>query len=204
MAIGRVQRITNTTPSAAVSSITNTSKSLQNQLQIKQQNLKKLSTDSHMSIDEKEKERQELQKEIEELKRKLEQMRLKQEEQEKTEKSEQKKEINLEEAAKTESEKAENETNSVKATEEEKLERKELSASEVQQMLDSNIALKEDMVQQGVQYDLENNMRVLSSEIKQDERREVDTSSKKEDKKELRDRENFWVEMQKPKLEDTI
>ena len=93
MAIGKIQPIKSTTPATSVSSVTSASKTLQNQLQLKQQTLKKLSNDSNLTIDEKEKERQELQKEIEALKRKLEQMRLKQEEAQKSEKAEQKKEI---------------------------------------------------------------------------------------------------------------
>ena len=93
MAIGRIEPIRSTTPSTAVTSVASASKTLQNQLLMKQQNLKKLSTDSTLSIDEKEKQRQELQKEIEELKRKLEQMRLKQEETKKAEEAKEQKEV---------------------------------------------------------------------------------------------------------------
>ena len=194
MAIERIQRISNTAPSSAVSSVTSASKNLQSQLQMKQQTLKKISTDSHLSVDEKEKQRQELQKEIEALKRKLEQMRLKQEESEKTEKTEQRKEIDLEKVSKSETEKEENEKFAVDKSEEDKRETKELSADEVQKMLDTNLFLKEEMVQQGADYDHENVVRLLSSEIKQDEIHGSDTSDKKEELKELREKENFWVE----------
>lgn len=193
MAIGRIERINNTTPSTAVSSVTSASKNLQNQLLMKQQNLKKLSTDSSLSIDEKEKQQQELQKEIEELKRKLEQMRLKQEETEKTEEAKQK-EIDLEKASESKEEKEENNTYAVHESEEDKRERIEFSADEAQKILDKNLFLKEEMVQQGVEYDQQNNVRILTAEIKQDEIRGLDTSEKEEELKELQKKENFWVE----------
>lgn len=86
MAIGSVQRISVATPSSAVSSATNASKTLQSQLQMKQQSLKKISNDASLSAEEKVKQEQAYQKEIEALKRKLEQLRQKQEaEQEKQE-----------------------------------------------------------------------------------------------------------------------
>lgn len=196
MAIGRIERINSTTPSTAVSSVNNTRKTLQNQLLMKQQNLKKLSSDSNLSVDEKEKQQQELQKEIEELKRKLEQMRRKQEVTEKAEETKQKKEIDLEKTSETEEEKEENNASAVKESEEHKQERIELSADEVQKMMDMNLFLKEEMVQQGAEYDQQNHVRVLSAEIKQDEIHGLDTTSKEEDLKELQRKENFWVEAQ--------
>lgn len=194
MAIGRIEPISNVTPSTTVTSVTSASKNLQNKLLMKQQNLKKLSSDSSLSIDEKEKQRQELQKEIEELKRKLEQMRLKQEETEKAEQAEQKKELDIERATETQEEKKENETTASYEMYEDKQNAIELSADEVQKMLDTNLLLKEDMIQQGAEYDQQNKVRVLSSEIRQDEIHGADASSKKEELKELREKENFWVE----------
>lgn len=194
MAIGRIEPISSSTPTTAISNVTSASKNLQNQILLKQQNLKKLSSDSNLSVDEREKQRQELQKEIEELKRKLEQMRLKQEETEKTKEAEQKKELELEKASETQKEKEENNTSAVHKSEEHKRENIELSANEVQKILDTNLFLKEEMVQQGVEYDQQNTMRVLTSEIKQDELYGVDTSSKEEQLKELQEKENFWLD----------
>lgn len=194
MAIGRIERINPTTPSTAVSSVTSASKNLQNQILMKQQNLKKLSTDSNLSIDEKEKQRQKLQKEIEELKRKLEQMRLKQEETKKEEEAKQQKEVELEKASETKTEKEENYTFAVDKSVEHKQETMELSADEVQKILDTNLFLKEEMVQQGVDYDKKNTVRVRSSEIKQDELHGLDTTEKEEELKELQEKENFWAD----------
>ena len=194
MAIGRIEPISNVTPSTTVTSVTSASKNLQNQLLAKQQNLKKLSTDSSLSVDEKEKQRQELQKEIEELKRKLEQMRLKQEETQKAEEAKQKKEIELEKAAETQEEHKENEAIASSQMHEDKNEEIKLSANEVQKMLDTKLFLKEEMVQQGVDYDKQNTVRVLSSEIRQDEIHGSDTSEKKEELKELMREKNFWTD----------
>ena len=58
MAITKVGKISNITPPKAVSNVTNASKTLQSQLQMKQQTLKKLSSNSSLSIDEKEKQRE--------------------------------------------------------------------------------------------------------------------------------------------------
>lgn len=194
MAIGKIEPINSTTPSASVSSVTTASKTLQSQIQMKQQTLKKLSSDSNLSINEREKARQELEKEIEALKRKLEQMRLKQEEEKKSEKAEQKKEAELEKVSETQTEKEENNTTAVKKSEEHKQETIELSAKEVQKILDTNLFLKDEMVQQGVEYDKQNNVRILTAEIDQDEIYGQDTSSKEEELKELREEENFWQE----------
>ena len=207
MAIGRIERINNTTPTSNVTSVSSASKNLQNQLLMKQQNLKKLSTDSNLSVDEREKQRMELQKEIEELKRKLEQMRLKQEEQEKSKAAEEKREIDLEKAEESKEEKEENNTSAVEKNEEHKKEVVELSANEVQKILDTNLFLKEEMVQQGVEYDHQNTVRILSSEIEQDELHGSDTTSKEEQLDELQRKENYWMdaknknqEQEKPKM----
>lgn len=194
MAIGKIEPIKSTTPSTSVSSVTSASKTLQNQIQMKQQTLKKLSNDSSLSVNEKEKERQELEKEIEALKRKLELMRLKQEEAQKTEKAEQKKEVDLEKVSETQTEKEENNTAAIQKSEEHKKESLEISAEEAQKILDTNLFLKEEMVQQGVEYDQQNKVRVLTAEIKLDEIHGEDTTSKEEGLKELQRKENYWLD----------
>ena len=197
MAIEKIARISSTTPTTAVSSTTNISKNLQNQLQMKQQTLKKLSTDSTLSTDEKQKQRLELEKEIEALKRRLEQMRLKQEDEKKAAEAEEKKEIELEKTSETKTEKEENNDNAVKEAEEHKKETIEFSAKDAQKLLDANFYLKEEMVQQGVEYDQQNNVRVLNSEIKQDELHETDTTLKEEQLEDVQKRQKFWIENQK-------
>ncbi len=194
MAIEKIARINSTTPTSAVSSATNTSKTLQNQLQMKQQTLKKLSTDSTLSIDEKQKERQELEKEIEALKRRLEQMRLKQEDEKKAAEAKEKKEIESEKASETKTEKEENNEAAVKKSEEHKKETIEFSAKDAQKILDANFFLKEEMVQQGVEYDQQNHMRVLNSEVKQNELHGADTTLKEEQIEDIQKREKFWID----------
>lgn len=191
MAIGKIERISSAVPAENTTSV---SKNLQNQIMMKQQRLKKLSTDSALSVEEKEKQRQEIQKEIEELKRKLEQMRLNQEEKKKTEEAEQKKELELETVSETRTEKKENYTAAEKSVEQKK-ERIELSVNEAQKMLEANLFLKEEMIQQGVEYDRKNTVRILSSEIKQDKILGFDTSSKEEQLKELREKEKLWMDI---------
>ncbi len=194
MAIGKIEPIKSTTPTTSVSSVTSASKSLQNQIQMKQQTLKKLSNDSSLSINEKEKERQELEKEIEALKRKLEQIHLKQEETQKIQETEQKREVELENVSETQTEKEENNSTAVQKSEEHKKETIEISAEEAQKILDTNLFLKEEMVQQGAEYDQQNNVRVLTAEIKLDELHGEDTTSKEEQLKELQEKENFWLD----------
>ena len=80
MTIGKMNKISDIATSTQASGNSNASKTLESQLLVKQQNLRKLSTDSRLSVEEKEKQRQELQNEIEELKRKMEMLQLKSEE----------------------------------------------------------------------------------------------------------------------------
>ena len=86
MAINKVSfniAIPNTTSSTGSTAMDSESKSLQNQLTIEQRRLKKLSSDSEMSAEEKAKELQEIQRQIAELNRKLRMERTEQAEEEK-------------------------------------------------------------------------------------------------------------------------
>jgi len=189
MAIEKVNQISNVATSNAVSNSTSANKNLQTQLMVKQQNLKQLSTDSRLSAEEKEKQRRELQKEIEELKRKLEQMK------ERVEKQEAKEIKAQEKVEKVSDEKEEDPKVPVaEMSEERESEYIPVSAEEVQKMLQYDLFLKDEMVQQGAAYDKENWIRVLSSEISQDEMRGVDTSVKEEQLKEVYEKENFWAD----------
>ena len=196
MAIGSVQRISAATPSSAVTSAANASKTLQSQLQMKQQGLKKISNDASLSAEEKIKQEQAYQNEIEALKRKLEQLRQKQEEAKSAEKATPNTEAEIEKLDKAEAEKDVKDKNSeekaVQEAEQEKQEVKELAPEEVQKILDANFSLKETMIEQGVAYDKENNVRRLSSEIRQDGLLNSDTSSKEEELKKLQTQENHW------------
>ena len=199
MSIGKVERVSPVTSSNAVSAIHNTSKNLQNQIQTKEQNLNRLSTDSKLSREEKEKKRQELQKEIEELNRKLELMRLKQEEAEKKEKTEQEKETARKEEieGETTTDKFSLESLSpleVTKSENEEETQKDMSVQDAQNMLHQNFNLRNDLIENSTDFDKQNTIRILKTEIQQDELRGQDTDSKKEDLQELREKENFWIE----------
>ena len=196
MAIGKIEPINTTTSVASTQTVNSTSKNLQNQIQLKQQSLNELSKDASLSASEKEKARQKIEKEIEALERKLEQMRLRQEEAKKSEEAKQKKEADLEKVSETQTEKEENNTSAVQKIDEHKKETVELSAKEVQKMLDTNLFLKDEMVQQGVEYDQENNVRVLTAEIKLDELHGEDTSEKEEQLKEMQEKEKLWRDVQ--------
>ena len=194
MAIGKVERIGSVSSSNAVSAINNTSKNLQNQIQTKEQYLNRLSTDSKLSREEKEKKRQELQKEIEELNRKLELMRLKQEETKKKEEIKEEKEAEKKEEIKEKTSTDKFSTDSFK-TEKEKEEEKpmDISMQDVQNMLHGNLNLRNDLIENSADFDKENTVRVLKTEIQQDDRRGMEKDSKKEELEELREKENFWI-----------
>lgn len=211
MAVGKVTPVSSITPSSAVVSVTSRSKSIQNQIQAKEQNLNRLSTDTKLSIQEKEKKRQELQKEIEELNRKLELMRMEKKEEEKKAEMKKEREELIEEQSpeKTSESKASKSTSSEsKATEnkasdtshantskpEEESITEEISIEDVQNMLSSNMTLHESLIENSADFDRENTVRLLQSEIKLDELHGMNADSKEEQLEELREKENFWIE----------
>ena len=79
-----LESINRVMPATPVTSTSDASKNLQNQLMSKEQNLSQISNDASLDAREKAKKQQELQREIEELNRKLELMRIRQEENEKS------------------------------------------------------------------------------------------------------------------------
>lgn len=196
MAIESIQRISMAAPSSAITSTMTASKTLQSQLQMKQQSLKKLSNDASLTAEEKAKQEQAYKAEIELLKRKLEQLRQKQKEEKATEKMEQNKEVEVKELDKTESEKEvtdkTSEEASIQQSNKDEKEIKELAPDEVQKILDGNFSLKETMIEQGVAYDKENYVRRLTSEIRQDQLLGSDTTSKEKELEKLQTQENHW------------
>lgn len=201
MAITPVSKVNSVASATVVSSATTTNKTLQNQLQMKQQSLHKLTNNSNIDAAEKEKERQKLEAEIEELKRRLELIRQKQEEAQKKKASEMEKIESAQETSKTQNEETqiEKDSTSKSQTQEQPSEPIEMSAKEVQQILDRNFTLKEDMIQQGIAYDKENYVRKLSAEIRQDKLYGSDTSSKEEKLDKLQKEENPWLEIKNKK-----
>lgn len=214
MSIEKITRINSVTPTNAVSSVTNRSKNIQNQIQLKEQHLNRLSNDSKLSTQEKEQKRQELQKEIEELNRKLELMR--QEQKEAEQKAEQKRQT--EEAAKSELQKTETSktegskterletepshtqaaqdkhTNSSSNTEHDKTQAKVSALKDAQQLLNSNRTLREYMIETSTDFDKQNRVRILRSEVKLDSLRGVQNKAKQEHLDDLTHKENFWIQ----------
>ena len=216
MSIEKITRINSVTPTNAVSSVTNRSKNIQNQIQLKEQHLNRLSNDSKLSTQEKEQKRQELQKEIEELNRKLELMR--QEQKEAEQKAEQKRQT--EEAAKSDLQKTETsktETSKMESskvesshtqaaqdkntdsasssnTEQNKTQAKKVALKDAQQLLNSNRTLREYMIETSTDFDKQNRVRILRSEVKLDSLRGVQNKAKQEHLDDLTHKENFWIQ----------
>ena len=69
-----------------------------------------------------------------------------------------------------------------------------MSVQDVQNMLHSNLNLRNDLIENGTDFDKQNTIRVLKTEIQQDDLRGMNTDSKKENLQELREKENFWIE----------
>lgn len=202
MAIESIQRISMAAPSNAITSTMTATKTLQSQLQMKQQSLKKLSNDASLTAEEKAKQERAYKKEIEMLKRKLEQLRQKQEKEEDSKKTASNKEVKVNtETDVKKLDETESDKEVTEADAEEKMEVKELSLDEVQKILDDNFALKETMIEQGAAYDKENYVRRLTSEIRQDQLLGSDTTSKENELEKLLTQENHW---QNAKTKQTV
>ena len=191
MTIGKMNKISDIATSTQASGNSNASKTLESQLLVKQQNLRKLSTDSRLSVEEKEKQRQELQNEIEELKRKMEMLQLKSEE---TKSGEEVERIKKEEHDISIEEKEDEEATKVSIKEEDEQEKQEAASLEdVQKMFQQNILLKDEMLQQEADNGKKNSIRIKESEIHQDEIFGSDTTSKRKQLKAFQEKENFWI-----------
>ena len=155
-------------------------KNLMNQLTNKQQNLKRLSSDSEMSAEEKAKERQEIQKQIAELNRKLRMLRMeKKEEAKELKKEEEQKTVLKEENEKEVSKIEEDKSSSIEKLEEQQ-EKESVSPQSVQKILEVGTAIQKERIQQSVEQDAKAVQDILESEIKMDKLYGTDTSAKKE------------------------
>lgn len=223
MNVGKItSNSTNPTPVTTTTTVTNNSKNIQNQISTKQQHLNRLTSDSKLDAQEKEKKRRELQKEIDELNRKLELARIKQEEADKKVAQEQQKaddkkaqllaEINTKstEASKAFSEKAEadkisdeKQADAAKAIAvEEKQQHIDMAIEDVQKMLTSDYELQKELSQKHVDTQIQSTINVLKSEIRQDQFYETDTSRKEAELETIQSKENFWTEEAQKKLSE--
>lgn len=185
--------------SPSVASGKASSKSLQNQLAMKEQSLNRLSSNSELSAEEKEKKRLEIQKEIDELNRKLKLSQMKQ----KDEAAEAAKKQEQETAAKE----ALAETKNSQADENDDSATLQASANKptelpLQDILALNNRHQKELVIKDTDTQKESSINVLESEIKLDEMYGSDTTAKEEKLSEMREKENFWLDAQKQEQED--
>ena len=204
---------------------TTDSKNIQNQITAKQQHLSRLTSDSQLNAQEKEKKRREIQKEIDELNRKLELARMKQEEADKKAASEQQKaksqkaqrlteaSISTEETSKISSKEATKSTSEASSTEkqptdnakaietdEEKTKHIDMPIEDVQKMLTADYELQKELTQKHVDLQIDSTISVIKSEIRQDQFYETDTSHKEAELETIQAKENFWTEEAQKKL----
>lgn len=212
----------NPIPVTSTAASTSNSKNIQNQISAKQQHLSSLSTDSKLDASEKEKKRREIQKEIDELNRKLELARMKQEEDAKKAAQKQQKadaqkeqlitEINdkstettklYSDKTKTEKVSDEKQTNEAKEIETEKKQKQiDMAIEDVQKMLSADYELQKELSQKHVDDQIDSTVKVIKSEIKQDQFYETDTSHKEAELETIQAKENFWTEEAQKKLSE--
>ena len=208
MPIEKISRVTSVTPTDAVSSATSRSKTIQSQIMAKEQNLDRLSNDSKLSMEEKEKKRRELQKEIEELNRKLELMRQKQKEDEKKAELRKKRKEDMQ----PDSVKEKHSTDITQSTSstspdalaekdyQEKVQQEKANLEDAQEMLNTNRNLREYMIETSMDYDKENRVRILRSEIKLNTLRGSENKKKQEELDALTEKQNYWIKAKYEKL----
>lgn len=228
MTIGKItSNQINPTVSTNTTTVTDNSKNLQNQITTKQQSLNRLTSDSKLSAQEKEKKRREIQREIDELNRKLELARLKQEDAEKKAAAQKEKadaqkadaqkadllaqsNSKVDTSSNTSSKKVTNDTikeasadkqpvDATKTQEEEKPKHIDMPIEDVQKMLTADYELQKELAQKSVDKQIDTTVSKINSEIKQDTLRGVDTASKEAEIETIRAKENFWTtEAQNP------
>lgn len=176
--------------SAPVSLTDTETKSIQNQITGKQQNLNRLSSDSEMSAEEKAKERQEIQKQIAELNRKLRMLRMEKKEEAKESEKEQEQKI----ALKDERTEEVTEDESAKGIETQQ-EKPNSLPQNIQKMLESGTLLQKERIQQTTDHKKELTEEILETEIKLDELYGTDTSAKREQLSSLMKKDFFDYEI---------
>lgn len=190
--------------SSVISKVETETKNIQNQIMNKQQNLKRISSDGKMSVEEKAKESQEIQKQIEELNRKLRMLQQEREEEvkEAEKKQEQKAELNEGRAKDTEG-KASDENDLAKDVEGFK-ESVNVSPQNVQKMLEGSSVIQKERIQQSVSNQKELAVNVLESEIELDKGRGTDTTAKEAELADLTKATPFELKIDVPQDEDVI
>lgn len=193
MAISNVSLNTNiqNMPTSAISTSEKECENLQNQINGKEQLLKRLSTDPEKTSEEKARERQEVQKQIQELNRKLRLLQMEKEEEAQKAEKEKEQKVQEEEQVKTkEKEKAQKRTDG--------MEEETPQLENLQKMLASDSNIHQNRIQEKVAARQEAKMKVLETEIKSDKLYGTDTTTKQEELSELRKQKNFEIEPKEP------
>ena len=189
----------NVTSSTSVTS-SSEAKALQSQLAGKQQNLNRLSSDSEMTAADKEKERRKIQREIAELNRKLQQERMEEKEKAKEAAKEQsKKKVIREELLEQENsvEHKEDQTNKgdlPSDKKEEKTVNPGLPVVTIKNVLTAATDINLETVQENIAQQAENRQNILATEIRSDELYGTDTTSKKEERSDMRKQQPIRIE----------
>ena len=185
--------------SPSVASGEASSKNLQSQLAMKEQSLNRLSSDSELSAEEKEKKRLEIQKEIDELNRKLKLSQMKQKDEAAEAAKKQEQETAAKEAlAKTKNSQADENDDSATL----QAPANKPTELPLQDILALNNRHQKELVIKDTDTQKESTINVLESEIKLDEMYGSDTTAKEEKVAEIREKENFWLDAQKQEQED--
>ena len=194
MAINPVEKINSVTATAPVQNTPTQNKSLESEIAVKQQRLKKVSSDEDMTASEKEQKRREIQKEIDELNRKLREEEAKKKEAaaEAAQKEAQEEAIKKEELQKKLNPEATEKTQP-SDTSEEVEKHVDMPVKDIQQMLSADYLIQKEQIQKQVDMELQNTIQVLKSEINQDKLYGTDTTKKEAELKTLQEKENFWT-----------
>jgi len=184
--------------SPVVSSTDTETKSIQNQITNKQQSLKRLTSDTEMSAEEKAKEQQEIRKQIAELNRKLRMLQMEKEEEAKEAKKEQEqKNVSDENEAKEVSkEKSDKSISDENIKEQQK--KTNIPPQNIQKMLEADNLLQKERIQQNVYQEKELAKDMLETEIKSDEFYGNDTTVKKQELSDLMKKELVDIKINEP------
>lgn len=182
-----------------VASVDTNSKTLQNQITAKQQSLNRLSSDSELSAEEKEKKRREIQAEIDELNRKLKLSRMKQKDEAAEAEKKQEQEATQKEVLSEAENPKENPNNDSHKLQDAT---KKHTDFPLQDILALNNWMQREHIRKNTDTQKENAINTLESEIKLDEIYGSDTTAKEEKLSSMREKENFWLDAQKQEQED--
>ena len=183
-----------------INNVSMESKGLQTQIAGKQQRLNKLSSDTEMTISDKEKERRKIKQEIADLNRKLKQERLQEQEDKKDlKKHQEKKQIIKEELLQEMNPKQDEESDvslgsKEKEPKEEKTSYNDMPVVTLKNVLSADNAIHLSNVEEQASRNMDSRQDILASEIQSDELYGTDTTSKKEELSKLRRREPLRID----------